>query len=375
MNIRNNLTEIRLKRGIGAAQLAAKVGVSRQTIYAIESSSYLPNTAVSLQLARVLDTSVEEIFQIEAKKSAPADTVEALVLSDPKAMPKGQPLRLCSVNRRVVAVLPDRGNWGMSPTDAILLEPIEDGKHKANARVQTFGDRWNNPMRILIAGCDPSSPILAHALERQGCELVISFENNSSSSLEMLREGMVHVAGTHLLDEVTGKADFLPITQMFPRNSVAVVSYAIWQEGLIVAPGNPKHIVDVQDLLRKDVRFTNRELGSGCRRLLDNLLVRHGIKKEDVPGYDHVTQGHLPAVRRVHAGEADCCIGLQLGARSLGMDFIPLIHKPYNLVIRRKQLELPPVQKLLETLRLRSFRREMEACAGYDMRTAGDRLV
>ena len=270
---------------------------------------------------------------------------------------------------------PDRGNWGLFPTDAVLLRPIYGGKRKVNARVQIFGNGWNNPARILIAGCDPSSPILAHSLRRQGCELVISFENNSSRALELLRDGLVHIAGTHLLDEVTGKADFLPITEMFPRNSVAVVSYAMWQEGLIVARGNPKKVSGIHDLLRDDVQFTNREPGSGCRRLLDNLLAKHGIKSDGVHGYNNVTQGHLPAVRRVHTGEVDCCIGLQSGAHSLGLDFIPLIRKPYHLVIRRKQLDLPPVQTLLETLRRGSFRREMEACTEYDMRTAGERLV
>jgi molybdate-binding protein len=61
--------------------------------------------------------------------------------------------------------------------------------------------------------------------------------------------------------------------------------------------------------------------------------------------------------------------------RALGLDFIPLTQKPYRLVIRRTQLELPPIQTLIETLGRGSFRREVEACIGYDMRTAGDRLI
>jgi molybdate-binding protein len=152
----------------------------------------------------------------------------------------------------------------------------------------------------------------------------------------------VYIASTHLLDELTGKADFLPITKMFPRNSVTAVSYAMWRKGLIVVLGNPKKIAAVRNLLHKDVRFTNREPGSGCRRLLDNLLARHDIPHSKVRGYDQVTVKHLPAVRRIQAGEVDCCIGLQSGARSLELGFIELIRKPYNLVLRRKQLDLPP---------------------------------
>lgn len=374
MDIRNNLTQLRLKRGFGATQLAAEVGVSRQTIYAIESGAYVPNTAVSLQLAHVLEVSVEELFQIEKKESASVEITEAVFLGDPESMQPGNSLRLCRVNGQVIAVPPDSGNWGLAPTDAILLAPIRDGKHNVNARIEVFGHSWDNPTRILIAGCDPSAPILAHTLDRQGCELAISY-HNSSRSLELLEQKQVHIAGTHLLDESTGKADLLPITKMFPRNAVAVFSYTIWQEGLVVPKGNPKKISGIRDLLRKDVRIMNREPGSGCRQLLDDQLAKHGIASDKVRGYDEITLGHLPAVRRVHTGEADCCIGLQAGARALGLDFIELNRKPYHLVIRRKLLELPSIKTLLETLSRASFRREMEACTGYDMRTAGDRLI
>jgi len=45
------------------------------------------------------------------------------------------------------------------------------------------------------------------------------------------------------------------------------------------------------------------------------------------------------------------------------------------LVLRRTHLTLPPVQALIETLGRTAYRREVEACVGYDMRMAGDRLV
>jgi len=60
--IHTHLQEIRTGRGLSAADLARRVGVSRQTIYAIEDGSFVPNTAVALQLSRVLDVNVEEIF-------------------------------------------------------------------------------------------------------------------------------------------------------------------------------------------------------------------------------------------------------------------------------------------------------------------------
>lgn len=375
MDVQNSLAQLRAKRGLGASQLAAAAGISRQTVYAIESGTYVPNTAVSLKLARVLDTTVEEIFQLEPEVQSAAETAEVIVLvGGPEAMPVGQPLRLCSVNGHVVAVAPEAGAWGLPPTDAVLLAPIHSGKRHANAKVRIVGNGWNNPGRILLAGCDPSASILAAALQRQSCDLVIAYQN-SSRSLELLDEGLVHIAGTHLAENVSGKNSLSPITKMFARNSVAVISYAIWQEGLVVAPGNPKKISGITDLGRKNIRIANREPGAGCRILLDELLHEHGIAAGQVKGYERVALGQLPAARLVQSGEVDCCISTQASARALGMDFIPLAQKPYRLVVRRKQLDLPPIHTLIETLGRASFRREVEACIGYDMRTAGELLT
>jgi len=374
MDVRSNLAELRAKRGLGAAELAAKVGVSRQTVYAIEAGTYVPNTAVSLKLARSLDTTVEELFQIEPEVQAPDEVAEATLLGDTQSMAVGQPLRLCGVDGNLVAVAPESGGWGLPSVDAVLLEPVRNGKSAAKAKVRILGDKWRKTTRILIAGCDPSVSILAQSLQAQGCELVVAFEN-SSRSVEFLRDGLVHIAGTHLVYKATGVADLSPITKMFGRNSVAVFSYAIWEEGLVTAQDNPKRIVGIADLARKSVRFTNREVGAGCRRLLDDLLRKHGISPKQVKGYEQITAGHLPAARLVQSGKVDCCISTQAVARALALDFIPLARKPYHLVIRNAQLNHPPIQTLLSTLEHATFRREVESCTGYSMRTAGDRLA
>lgn len=374
MDVHNNLAELRAKRGLGAAQLAARVGISRQTVYAIEAGTYVPNTAVSLKLARILDTSVEEIFKIEPESKTQNDCIEAIVLGDTESMAPGQPLRLCSVDGHLVAVASEPSSFGLSPSDAVLLTRVRSEKRHANAKVQILGNEWKKPNRLLISGCDPSVSILAHFMQQQGHELVVAFEN-SSRALELLRDRFVHIAGTHLMDKVTGRTDLLPITKMFGRNSVVVISYAIWQEGLVTAQGNPKRIAGIADLARKDIRITNREPGAGCRRLLDDLLRKQDIPGSKVKGYDRVTAGHLPAARLVRSGEVDCCISTEAVARALGLDFIPLAQKPYHLVIHRSHLSLAPIQALLETLSRAAFRREVEARTGYSMRTAGDRLV
>jgi putative transcriptional regulator len=47
------------------AQLADLVGVSRQTINALEAEKYIPSTVLSLKISRILEQSIEELFELE----------------------------------------------------------------------------------------------------------------------------------------------------------------------------------------------------------------------------------------------------------------------------------------------------------------------
>ena len=59
------LKQIREHVGYSQAQLAELIGVSRQTIVAIESEKYVPSTVLSLKIARVFDKRVDDIFELE----------------------------------------------------------------------------------------------------------------------------------------------------------------------------------------------------------------------------------------------------------------------------------------------------------------------
>ena len=98
--------------------------------------------------------------------------------------------------------------------------------------------------------------------------MIVSYQN-SSRALELLKEGFVHIAGTHLRDKKTGASNLPDVARIFGKTSVAVFSYAVWEEGIVVNHGNPKSIKAISDMARRDVRMTNREKGAGCRRLLD----------------------------------------------------------------------------------------------------------
>ena len=369
--IETNLGELRQKRGFSAIQLAQMTGVSRQTIYAIEAGTYVPNTVVALKLARALDTNVEDLFELSEDEPAPAaPTEEALLLPDSGPLQPGQPVQLCKVDRMLVASPPPAVQWYFPASDAVIANKPTGGK--AELRVLQPDEELRN--RILVAGCDPGISVLARHVRGAGIEMVLA-HRNSSQSLKLLRQGTIHVAGTHLRDDSSGESNLPEIGRMFPKNAVAVVSFAVWEEGIVTVRGNPKNIRGVDDMARAGVTMVNREKGAGARRLLDVALNRLGIEPKKLKGYGQTAPGHLPAAWQVMTGTADCCISTRAAARAFGLGFIPLVSERYDLAIRREHLDLPGVRALLDALSRSSFRRELEGLGGYDTRSAGERLL
>ena len=66
--MKNRLEEIRKERGIKQEELAAALGVSRQTIGSLENGRYNPSIILAFKIARYFDTSIEDIFIYEEEK-------------------------------------------------------------------------------------------------------------------------------------------------------------------------------------------------------------------------------------------------------------------------------------------------------------------
>ncbi len=367
--IETRLAAARERSGLTAPALARLAGVSRQTIYAMEAGTYVPNTAVALKLARALDSTVEQLFALPEETGTQFPTDEAELLAGTEALQPGQPVQLCSVERKLMASLPAPVRWYLPPSDAVVA-----GRRGGRVQVQVFDPESRLEKRLLVAGCDPAISVLARHAESAGIELVLA-HRNSSQALELLKSGAIHIAGTHLRDERSGESNIPAIGRMFSTNTVAVISYAVWEEGIVTAAGNPKRIRGVSDLARPALTIVNREAGSGARNLLDAQLQRAGIPGRSIAGFDHVASGHLAAAWQVKSGAADCCIATEAAARLFGLNFLPLVSERYDLVLRRRHVELAPVQRLMDILNQSRFRRELEALGGYDARAAGERLV
>ena len=364
--VENRLVQIRKSRGVGASDLARRVNVSRQTIYAIEAGTYVPNTEVALRLARELEVTIDELFSLREPAQRSPEPLAAEVLSAAPP-PKGQPVRICQIGSRWVSMPVSASPYYMPEADGIIRRT---GRSGGRADLLVFA-KEEAQKRVVLAGCDPATGILSRMVEKISGVEIVSAAASSKLALAWLREGKVHIAGSHLEDPKSGEFNLPFIRKEFPDENVSVVTFARWEEGLVVAPGNPRGIRKVEDLARKNVRFVNREPGSGSRALLDRLLKQAGMGERNVQGYGRIAFGHLAAAYQVLSQEADVCLATRSAAQTFGLDFIALHRERYDLVMRRRTADLPAVKALLDVLQRATLRRKLEVLAGYDTSETG----
>ncbi len=188
----------------------------------------------------------------------------------------------------------------------------------------------------------------------------------SLGGLVALRRGEAHLAGAHLLDPESGDYNIGYVRRYLPGQRVALVTLTFRQQGLIVAPGNPKGLQGLEDLARDDVRFVNRQRGAGTRILLDYHLQRLGLRAEDIDGYTQEEYTHLAVAAAVASGRADVGLGIAAAAQALGLDFIPLFTERYDLVVPETHYHSELLQPVWELLADDAFRAAVAALPGYD---------
>jgi putative molybdopterin biosynthesis protein len=196
----------------------------------------------------------------------------------------------------------------------------------------------------------------------------------SLGGLVALRDGLCHIAGSHLLDPASGEYTLPYVDRVLGEREIAVVRLVHREQGLIVARGNPLGLGGIEDLARPDVRYVNRQRGAGTRVLLDHELGLRDIAPDAVTGYAREEHTHLAVAAAVAAGRADAGLGVMAAARAFDLDFVPVTREPYDLVLAAETLDDPAIAPLWELLRRPDFRSAVEALGGYGTREMGRRI-
>jgi len=230
---------------------------------------------------------------------------------------------------------------------------------------------------LLICGQDIILDILTRHLTKHFP--TIKFLRNYIGSMDglfALYKGQANVATTHLWDRDTDEYNLPYVRRLLPGHPVIVINLVYRYEGFFVASGNPKNITAWQDLVRPDVRFINREHGSGARVLLDEKLQIEKIPSQLINGYDEIEMSHMSVASKVARKEADVGLGIEKVALQVtGLDFIPLQKERYDLIFREQDQTKPHFQALLQIIRSSAYRNEVEGLGGYDVSRMGKIMI
>lgn len=355
-----NLKTIRQDRGLSQAHLAELTGVKRQAIYDIETEKYTPNTALALKLAKCLGCTVEDLFTEELGAEA-----DATLIGQAEKGPTR--VALARMRGRVMAY-PLTGRQlflnGFEPADGVMAA--------GGGPARLLSPAGTLDQTLIIFGCDPAFSILGtHTMRHAPQVRAHCFFASSRDALTRLAAGQAHFAGTHMHDTAHGHGNLLLARSLLEGAPATVVAFSHIEEGLMVAPGNPLKLRAISDLADGRARLVNREPGAALRSLLDEYLLRHGLRGEDISGYGQEARTHHESALHILFGKADVGLGFRAIAAFYGLDFIPLETVRCDLVVPKDLQALPEAAALLDTLQTRKLREDLASLPGYEARETG----
>jgi putative molybdopterin biosynthesis protein len=376
--LRSGVRAMRQRLGLRQQELATKLGVSRQTLSAIEAGTTAPSTIIALDLARVLQCRVEDLFSLAGS----AREIEAQFVGDGAS---DQPLATSSTaSSKVRVALSQVGErwiarsldgdpsllWGI-PADGIATVP---GRHagKGLVRVRPLRDVEALRRNLFVAGCDPALALLGrHLGERLEGPRLHWVELGSHAALEELAAERVHVAGLHLDDVEEGNRNAAVVRERFGDRPMALVTFAAWELGMAYRPRVAKPPRTVADLARKGTRVIGREPGAGARQLLESALKKAKLRLEDLDVVA-IGRGHRSVAQLVASSVGDVGITTRAAASPLGLAFVPLGESRFDLAFAAGFASDVRMRALLECLSSTRFRRDLGAMTGYRTAKTGD---
>lgn len=354
------LRNLREKFGLTQGALAEAIGLSRQSLHAIEAGRSVPSVAIALKLARTLETSVEKLFgeqdseQVQAELSGAARSGARVVLG--------------WLRERWVA----HTSFGPGGSADGFLRSAPGCADRMTVELsRTAADVKQS---VLVAGCAPGLGLLTDRLNSDhGPGRFRWLTRSNTAALRDLAASHAHLAGVHL-PKGDPAAIARSVARHLPSARADIYALSTWEAGLVVAKGNPRRISGVAALADARTRVALREVGSGARQQLERLMRKNGddpgaLRSRAVPVRTHMDVGYA-----VSLGAADAGFAIRAVAIELGLDFIPLVEERFDLILPDSFLEDERCRRMLDTLASGVFRRELSVL-GYDVSQCGSKIA
>ena len=280
---------------------------------------------------------------------------------------KGQAARLTEFADKLL--------WAEAQAQARLAPQIEALRSELERTFAVAFDDSVHVVTLYASHDDALGRLREHALQSGPLHLDIRF-TGSVDAIRALNEGRCVMAGFHTQQHpAIGSLAERTYKPLLKPGLHKIIGFAERTQGLMLAPGNPQALMNLQDVARTGARFVNRALGTGTRVLLDELLAQAGLHADSLKGYAHTEPSHTAVAQSIASGAADVGLGIEQAARSKGLDFVPLLQENYHLVCLKSALEQPAVTALRQLLQAQAWQQTLATMAGYAPSNSGKVLA
>jgi molybdate-binding protein len=214
--------------------------------------------------------------------------------------------------------------------------------------------------------------LLEWALRESGSSLA-SLTEGTARGVERLRRGEVIAAAIHFHIEADSSTDAnIAAVRATPGlHDAVLVGLARREQGLLLAPGNPKHLHSLADVLAGGAKMAVRQPGAGAQMLLEVLLRREGAGHENLRRLEPPCLTGPDLAAAIAAGNADCGIATRAAAKSAGLEFVPLLSENFDLLMRQRSFFKPSIQALIAFTQQKRLKARAAELTGYDLAVAG----
>ena len=256
--------------------------------------------------------------------------------------------------------------------DGLLVIPTEVEGHHAGEEVDISLLRSLPEIErtiVAIGSHDPILDLAASELRSRDPGVTLASSNvGSLGGLIALRDGLCHLAGSHLLEPETGEYTLPYVDQMLRGARHRHRPARAPRAGTHRRPRQPARP-------RRDRRprpapscATSTASGARARAYCSTTnCSAPASTRRALTGYAREEPTHLAVAAAISAGRADCGLGVQAAARAFGLDFVPVAQEPYDLVHGPGHRRLRRCwRRCGRSWRPRTFRSAVEALGGYD---------
>lgn len=287
-------------------------------------------------------------------------------------------VKLGFVNGKYIVTPISRGagaTMSLVRADGILEIPQRIEGYEAGSRVIVKCLRSEEEIKntiICIGSHDPIIDIISDLLHIKNRKYFLgSAHVGSMGGIMALKSGETHISPIHLLNMEDGSYNISYIKKYLSNRNVVLIKGVKRIQGIIVPKGNPLNIKSLHDIVTKEVKFVNRQRGSGTRIFLDYNLKKFNIDSNEIHGYQREEFTHIAVAAVVEAGDADCGLGVYSAAELMGLDFVELGNEEYDFAVPKGFINMDIIKEFINVIKSDVFKHELDKLGGYDYMDIG----